>query len=197
MLAYTAVRLPAAGAEGRRYQLFDSAGHLLLVSDQGSPWLPDDPYHHVRFARPDGTPIASLDLPWLTANDPKGKPSFAIVYDDAVYALVSQASTAEPEEDRLAVWTIEVQGLQWIVVEQTIEGAPCLCLFDDAPGNLAIYGTPEDAGLHDPIGRVSARLEEDGRFAITLPAGELEHAPLLALALVYLVDEPSEPSDAN
>ncbi len=192
MLAYTAVRLPASGADGRRYQLFDSAGHLLLVADQGSPWLPDDPTHHVRFARPDGTAVASLDLPWLNAETPEAKRSFAIVYDDAVYALVSRSKRANADEDRLAVWLLEVEGQAWLMVQETLDSVPRISLFDEVPGDLAIYGSPQDAGLPDPIGVVSASGEEDGRFAITFPAGELEQAPLMALALTFLLDEQSE-----
>lgn len=192
MLAYSAVRLPAAGADGHRYQLFDSAGHLLLIADQGSPWLPDDPTHHVRFARPDGTAIASLDLPWLNAETPEAKRSFAIVYDDAVYALVNRSAAASEEEDRLAVWTLEVEGQKWLMVQEMVNGTPRISLFDEVPGDLAIYGTPEEAGLPDPIGVVSGSGEDDGRFAITFPAGELDQAPLMALALTFLLDEQSQ-----
>lgn len=189
MLAYTAVRLPAFEGGGRRYQLFDSAGHLLLIADQGSPWLPDDPTHHVRFARPDGTAIASLDLPWLNAETPEAKRSFAIVYDDAVYALVSRSKRADADEDRLASWTLEVEGQMWLMVQETIDGVPRISLFDELPGDLTVYGSPADAGLPDPIGVVSGSGEDDGRFAITFPAGELDQAPLMALALTFLLDE--------
>ena len=191
MLSYTAVRLPASGADGRRYQLFDSVGHLLLVADQGSPWLPDDPTHHVRFARPDGTSIAWLDLPWLNAETPEAKRSFAIVYDDAVYALVSRSKRANADEDRLAVWLLEVEGQAWLMVQEMLDGVPRISLFDEVPGDLAIYGSPQDAGLPDPIGVVSGSEEDDSRFAITFPAGELEQAPLMALALTFLLDEQS------
>ena len=50
-------RLAAESDATRQYHLFDGAGTLVLVADQGSPWLTENRYH-VRFARPDGQPVA-------------------------------------------------------------------------------------------------------------------------------------------
>ncbi len=180
-------RLPATG-NGRRYHLYDKEEQLLLVADHGSPWLPKDPCKHVRFAKPDGRPVASLDLPWQENGRKKHKhTSYAIIYDFAVYAIINEyGRSLDGDPLSLPYYLMEVEGVRWLVCggcEQDL----FLGFYDDVPDGLAVFTEPQDATLPEPIGRVqSAQTIHD--FQIKLPVDSFSQASLLSLALIFLVD---------
>jgi hypothetical protein len=186
------------GESARRYHLFDRAEALLLVADQGSPWLPAEP-PQVRFSRPDGERVATMDLPRPDDRRTDRKQSYAVIYEHAVYALITaldlSAGTAAfnspplpgaPSFDRLV---IEVEGQRWLALCWNEEGdnGPLLVIYDAAAADLPNAVDPEAADLPEPIGLLEVGAG-DYDYDLTLPAGRLGQTPLLALALVYLVD---------
>lgn len=199
MVSFRIRRLPDSDEHGRRYHLFDRADQLLLVADQGSPWLPAGDGAQVRFARPDGERVASMDLPSLAGHKPDKKLNYAIIYEHAVYALLTamdlssgtgslaQAAAAPGKFDRLV---IEVEGHKWLGLCWTGgEEGPLIVLYDAGATGLSASIDPESADLPEPIGLLEVGTGEYD-FDLTLPAGRLSQSPLLGLALVYLVDGP-------
>jgi hypothetical protein len=187
------------GEPARRYHLFDRAEALLLVADQGSPWLPADLPPQVRFSRPDGDRLATMDLPRGDDRRPDRKQNYAIIYEHAVYALITSLDLSggtaalnapppagPPTFDRLV---IEVEGHRWLGLRWNEEGdnGPLLVIYDAAAADLPNAVDPEAADLPEPIGLLEVGAG-DYDYDLTLPAGRLAQTPLLALALAYLVD---------
>ncbi len=198
MVSFRIRRLPDDDPAVRRYHLFDRAEQLLLVADQGSGWLPPGP-PQVRFARPDGERVATMDLPRPDERRPDRKQNFAVIYEHAVYALItamdlsSGTSPLNPPPagrrpfDRLV---IEVEGHRWLGLCWTGEEAgPLLVLYDAAAAGLSPAIDPEAVDLPEPIGLVEAAGEHE--FELTLPAGRPAQGALLGLALIYLIDNGS------
>jgi len=178
-------RLHRATESGRRYHLFDEDHHLLLVADQGSTWLPEEPQTHqtqrVRFAKPNGEQIALLDLP-RTSGAISGKAaSYAIIFNHAVYALFSELA-ADPNSP--SDYLLEVEGNRWLVARQEQDSLVSLNIYDQFPADIEIYAETE---LPEPIGSIRSA-EGDYDFTISLPSEELSQAPLIALALVIVVE---------
>lgn len=187
------------GEPARRYHLFDRAEALLLVADQGSPWLPADVAPQVRFSRPDGERLATMELPRPDERRPDRKQNYAVIYEHAVYALITSLDLSggtaalnapppagPPTFDRLV---IEVEGHRWLGLRwnEDRENGPLLVIYDAAAADLPASVDPEAADLPEPIGLLEVGAGEYD-YDLTLPAGRLAQAPLLALALVYLVD---------
>ncbi len=184
------------GEPARRYHLFDRAEGLLLVADQGSPWLPADLPPQVRFSRPDGERVATMDLPRPADRRTDKKQHFAVIYEHAVYALITamdlSSSTGSLSRtgavgsfDRLV---IEVEGNKWLALCWTgQEEGPLLILYDTEAAGLAATVDPESADLPAPVGLLEVGTGEYD-FDLTLPAGRPAQGPLLGLALVFLVD---------
>ena len=197
MISYRVRRLHAPGDAARRYHLFDRADQLLLVADQGSAWLPADQPPHVRFARPDGERVASLDLPRPTDRRPEKQHNYAVIYEHAVYALITaparppSGATGPLTSSSGIVWPftrlmIEVEGHRWLGLRWREEAGPLLVLYDAAGLSLAVERDSSD--LPEPLGLLEVGAG-DYDFDLTLPAGRLEQGPLLGLALVFLVDQ--------
>ncbi len=197
MVSYRIRRLPADDESGRRYHLFDRDDQLLLVADQGSAWLPTGDVAQVRFARPGGEQVASMDLPIPAGNRPDSKKqNYAIIYEHAVYALLtamdlssgtgSLAQASAPGKfDRLV---IEVEGYKWLGLCWTDDdNGRLLVLYDMGTTGLSSSVDPESADLPEPIGLLEVSTG-DYDFDLTLPGGRLAQGPLLGLVLVYLVD---------
>jgi hypothetical protein len=192
MVSYRVRRIHQSDDQGRHYHLFDATDQLLLVADQGSAWLPPGEPPQVRFARPDGERVASMDLPRLDERRPDRKQNYAIIYEHAVYALITAldlssstaALTAQPKFDRLV---IEVEGNRWLGLRWTEHEGPLLVLYDMAATGLSAQVDPEATTLPEPLGLLEAGAG-DFDFELTLPAGRLVQSPLLGLALVFLVD---------
>lgn len=196
MISYRIRRLPGDGDSARRYHLFDRADRLLLVADEGSEWLPADDGPQVRFARPDGERVATMDLPRPADRRADKKQDFAIIYEHAVYALITAmdlSSSTGSLSRAAAVGTfdrlvIEVEGNKWLGLCWTgQEDGPLLVLYDAEAGGLATTVDPESTDLPAPIGLLEAGAG-DYDFDLTLPAGQPKQGPLLGLALVFLVD---------
>jgi hypothetical protein len=184
--------------QARRYHLFDRADQLLLVADGGSPWLPQSDPPQVRFARPDGERVASMDLPRPDERRADKKQNYAVIFEHAVYALITAmdlssitgalAATPARYFDRLV---IEVEGNKWLALRWTgLEEGPLLVLYDAAASGLSPQLDAESADLPEPIGLVEVGAG-DYDFDLTLPSGRLAQGPLLALAVAYLVDSSS------
>ena len=197
MISYRVRRLHAPGEMARRYHLFDRADQLLLVADQGSAWLPADQPPHVRFARPDGERVASLDLPRPTDRRPEKQHNYAVIYEHAVYALITaparppSGATGPLTSSSGIVWPftrlmIEVEGHRWLGLRWREEAGPLLVLYDAAGLSLAVERDSSD--LPEPLGLLEVGAG-DYDFDLALPAGRLEQGPLLGLALVFLVDQ--------
>jgi hypothetical protein len=194
MVSYRVRRLPVDDDHARRYHLFDRADQLLLVADGGSAWLPPGDPPQVRFARPDGERVASMDLPRPSPPSDK-KQNYAVIFEHAVYALITAMdlssitgalAPAVPRYfDRLV---IEVEGNRWLALRWTgLEEGPLLILYDAAASGLSHQLDPESADLPEPIGLIEIGAG-DYDFDLTLPSGRLVQGPLLGLALVYLLD---------
>lgn len=180
-------RLPAMGY-GRRYHLYDKEEQLLLVADHGSPWLPKDPCKHVRFAKPDGQPVASLDLPWQEKENKAQKhTSYAIIHDFAVYAIINEyGRSLDGDPLSLPYYLMEVEGVRWLVCggcEQDL----FLGLYDQIPAGLAVYTEPRDAALPEAQGGLQPA-NDLYDYQLVLPTDSFSQAALLSLALVFLVD---------
>ena len=149
MISYRVRRLHAPGEMARRYHLFDRADQLLLVADEGSAWLPADQPPHVRFARPDGERVASMDLPRPTDRRPEKQHNYAVIYEHAVYALITaparppSGATGPLTSSSGIVWPftrlmIEVEGHRWLGLRWREEAGPLLVLYDAAGLSLAV-----------------------------------------------------------
>lgn len=196
MVSYRIRRLPADDEPGRRYHLFDRADQLLLVADQGSAWLPAGNVAQVRFARPGGEQVASMDLPGPAGGRPERKQNYAIIYEHAVYALLTAKDlssgtgtlTQAPVPGKFDRLIIEVEGYRWLGLCWTGgDNGRLLVLYDMETTGLSSSVDPESADLPEPIGLLEVGAG-DYDFDLTLPAGRLAQGPLLGLVLVYLVD---------
>ena len=181
-------RLDAGGDNGRRYHLFDEDGRVELVADYGSRWLAAEPDHHVRFARSSGDVVASMRLPrpLLPGHNRQRSVSYAVILNHAVYAIINAYNTSTKTKAALVThFTIEVEGRQWLVLEQT-QGDPYFCLYDEASADLAIYDELLAAPLPEPIGQIYQSAGEYDFMAEM--EGQLPHASLVLLALIFLID---------
>ena len=192
MVSYRVRRLPATDESARRYHLYDRADQLLLVADQGSAWLPADQPPQVRFARPDGERVASMDLPrGEDRRPPDKKQNYAVIYEHAVYALITATEIQNgtgplsPGPRPFSQLVIEVEGNRWLALRWPGEEGPLLTLYE-TDGWSSTHLDPESADLPEPIGLIEVGAG-DFDFDLTLPSGRLEQGPLLGLALVYLV----------
>lgn len=173
-------RLHDATDSGRRYHLFDEDHHLLLVADQGSAWLPEEP-QRVRFAKPNGEQIALLDLPRASSGVPTRAASYAIIFNHAVYALFNELSA---DQNTPPNYLLEVEGNRWLMKRQEQDSLTFLNIYEQFPADIAIYAETE---LPEPIGSIRTAAN-DYDFTISLPSDQLSQAPLIALALVTIVE---------
>lgn len=187
MVSYKVRRLHADGDRDRRYHLFDRADQLLLVADQGSAWLPPEQGRQVRFARANGDLVATMDLPRPDDRRPARGQDYAVIFEHAVYALLTAPAMAKPSAesafDRLV---IEVEGNRWLALCWPGGREALMVLYDVDAAGLSTHIDPDSADLPEPIGLVERGGHQD--FDLTLPAGRLGQGALLGLALVFLID---------
>jgi len=187
MVSYKVRCLHADGDRDRRYHLFDRADQLLLVADQGSAWLPPEQEQQVRFARANGELVATMDLSRPDERRPTKGRDYAIIFDHAVYALISApASTRFPSEARFDRLVIEVEGNRWLALCWPGGLEALMVIYDADASGISTHIHPDSADLPEPIGLVETGSDCD--FNLTLPAGRLAQAPLLGMALVFLIN---------
>lgn len=177
-------RLTASAGGAPNYHLLDPQGNILLVADQSiAPNL--DERRQVRLARPDGRLLATIDLP--LAGSGAESADYAIIYDYAVYAILSvHAPESEERELTGPYFTLEVEGERWAAVpDPTLDH--CYALYDEVPRGLTPYGSLADLDLPPAIGRI-CRVDTDVAFTVTLDLARLQQPDLIILALAYLID---------
>lgn len=180
-------RLQGEQDAGQRYHLFDGKDRLQLVADHGSPWLPADEQNRVRFARPGGQVVASLDLPKEEKRVKNGRihTSYALILEHAVYAILNKYQ--DKQGKKRPFFTVEADGVTWLAWSETGSNV-LLALYKEVPANLMVVNDPLESGQLDPVGAVS-RAEERYDFSVTLPVHPFHHADLIILALVFLFDQ--------
>mgnify|MGYP001335335143 CR=1 FL=1 len=173
--------------------LYVGQNRLSLVADYGSPWLKDEP-GKVRLARPSGEFIASLEFPGLKTTSKGGNPrtNYALVYDHAVYAIITEYPWPQPNEpDAAPYFEIETEGQRWVALNRPADGrspTACYVLCADAPANFQPYTQPLDNCLSDPVGQID-RQEAASEFVVMLPDGRFRQAQLILLSLVFLIHQ--------
>jgi len=160
---------------------------MILVADHGTPWLPDDPQQHVRFALPSGDTVATMDLTWAAQSGRNGRQhiAYAIVMDHAVYAIINKYWNANAE-DAQPYFVIEVAETMWLVLGKESDNQH-YTLYDQVPSDLMIYDQPLQSELPDPVGYLYAGLGEHD-FNIVMPTHQINYPALVSLALIFLVD---------
>ncbi|MFO7662197.1 MAG: hypothetical protein R6X18_06335 [Chloroflexota bacterium] len=187
MVSYKVRRLHDDGDRDRRYHLFDRTEQLLLVADLGSAWLSEDNNHQVRFARPNGDPVATMNLPQSDERRPGKGQNYAIIYDHAVYALISPRLSAKSKSDLMFDrLEIEVEGQRWLALCWPGGEEALLVIYDAMASDIPTHIDPASADLPEPIGVIEDGGEE--AFNISLPAGRLSQGHMVGLALVLLID---------
>jgi hypothetical protein len=186
-------RLPADENGARRYHLYDRSGRLMLVAEQGTPWMAGDVPQRVRFAYPDGRTAATLDLPRsATRIGDKGarQMGYVLVVNHAVYAILNEYEwpPLATGESQPRYYILEVDGKLWLA--QQHGPAPLFMLYDQVPPTLSNYGTSPDDNLPEPIGRIRLLAPDTAEydFLIDLPPDQMEHTDLMALTLAFLID---------
>lgn len=186
MPLYKALRLHTGADQARRYHLFDAADQLVLVADQGSPWLPDDTRRQVRLARPDGLKVATLDFPTSPARPGKGQPH-ALMVEHAVYALITtMIDEYDDQPERRLV--VEVEGNRWVGLRPDAADDRLLLGLYDSETTGTDFNLPDESDPMAPIGQVRRAVLETYDLEVLLPSATLAHAGLLAASLVFLVD---------
>lgn len=182
-------RLPAED-KGRRYHLYDEHDQLILVADHGSPWIPEEPTRHVVFARPNGDPIATLDLPERNGDGKRQKgTSYAVIHEHAVYAIINEhgpenGRKAKPNE--LPYYTVEVEGMRWLALPHT-DPHTLFALYEEVPSGVDVYGEQVAEELPPPVAAVHP-VADGYDFVVEMPEERLQQSALLLLALIFLVD---------
>jgi hypothetical protein len=185
------IKFLETGSEGeRRCHFYVGRERLALVADWGTPWLEEE-RRKVRFARPSGEVIASLQFPGLEVTSKGGQVriSYALIYNDAVYAILTKYPWPDPDNDEaLPYFMIEVEEQRWLALGGRVNGRSSplkFTLCDNPPGDLQVYADPLDVCGADPIGEIDQT--DKGEFTITLPDGRFRHPHLILLALVFLI----------
>lgn len=187
------IKFLEASSEGeQRCHLYVGQERLSLVADFGTPWL-DEERGKVRFSRPSGDTIASLQFPGLEVTSKGGQPrvSYALIYNDAVYAILTKYPWPDPDnEGALPYFMIEVEEQRWLALGGRVNGrsAPLkFTLCDNPPGDLHVYADPLDVCGANPIGEIDET--DEGEFSVILPDGRFRQPQLILLALVFLIHQ--------
>lgn len=198
MAIYRVRRTSTDGDETvRGYQLFDRSDQLMLVADRVTLRQPTGDAFQVRFSQPGDLRVASMDLPRLADRRPDKKQNYAIIYEHAVYAMITTMDLSSgtgplfprpPVTNKFDRLVIEAEGHRWLGLRPASDSeGPLLTLYDAAASDLPATIDPESADLPEPIGFIERRTD-DYHFDLALPVGRLAQAALLGLALVYLID---------
>ena len=187
------IKVSGASSEGgQRCQLFVGRERLSLVADFGAPWL-DQERGKVRISRPSGDTIASLQFPGLAVTSKGGQSriSYALIYDDAVYAIFTKYPWPDPDNSAaLPYFLIEAEEKRWLALGGRTNGRSSplkFTLCDNPPGDLQVYADPLDVCGADPVGEIDEAGK--GEFNITLLDGRFRQPQLILLALVFLIHQ--------
>ncbi len=176
----------------QRCHLYVGQDRLALVADFGTPWLANEP-GKVRIGRPSGEVIASLEFPGLESISKGGKPriSYALIYDHAVYAIITKYPWPEPKEPgALPYFVLEAEEQKWLALGELQNGRTPhvrFVLCDDMSDNLQIYARPFDECAADPGGQIDQAEDDKTEFKVTLPDGRFRQSQIILLALVFLI----------
>lgn len=178
--------------ELQRCHFYDDQGKLSLVAEFGTPWQETE-NSKIHIADPGGEPLATLDFPGVetTGKQGRGRIGYALIYDHAVYAIVTKHAPVDPDEETsLPYFTIEVEGERWLVLgERGNERLPISKFFlcDNAPSDLAVYANPLDA-CSESVGKIR-RVVGDYDYDIVFPDGRFQQPRLISLALAFLIHQ--------
>jgi hypothetical protein len=191
MVDFGIKRLRAEQKDASRvYHLFDRDDTLKLVADYGSPWLPSgNADRTVRFARTSGKTIAHMDLA-ATATKVSGSRhsrDYAVVLNHAVYAILSEYQLQDDDDVERTYFVMHVADSMWLALKE--EGnQPYFTLYSEVPASLTSRSMrPMFSDLPEPIGEIDRELHQYD-YAVTWQADGIEHAELLVMALVFLID---------
>ncbi len=181
---YTIKRLTTDKAAPASYHLFSESGNLLLVADAVTRGDSQPP--QVRFARPDGTLLATMNLP---ARDAGSRPDYAIIQDFAVYAIITMEHRpgAAPGSVFHTYLTLEAEGGNWLVLPRQ-QPPGSFNVYGQMPDGLHTYKNLVESDLPEPIGHVYQAEEGDRDFLVELTTRRWRQTSLVVLALVYLLD---------
>lgn len=173
-------RLNLTAKSGPRYHLFDGKGIILLVTDPGEG-EPKRSYRQVRLARPDGKVVAMLEMGEGSLT-PKGL-DYAIVYDDAVYAVISKRF----RPDHPPYFVLEAEQEKWLILTRP-ELVQRYLIFDRVPAGFGHYRQDIEPNDDQAIGQISPT-DGDYHYHITLNNRRFHQTPLLILTLISLINE--------
>ncbi|MCA9929538.1 MAG: hypothetical protein KC419_13725 [Anaerolineales bacterium] len=181
------VRLSSEWPGAKLYHLYDKKGKLRVVADHGTPWLPVDPQQHVRFARPSGDLVATMDLTWLPKQQRNGRHhvAYAIIIDHAVYAILNKYWDGN-DNQAAPYFVLEAGEELWLALDKPHEDRH-YTLYDEVPSDLMITSDPQQSQLPEPIGYLYQGLGEYD-YNIVFPTEQLQHPALVSLALIFLID---------
>lgn len=171
------------------YHLYDGDNVLVMVAEHGTPWLPEEESHLLRFAYPNGQPVASMDLSGVPSASKHGlaRTGYAVIYDMAVYAIISEYRPLDGAEPAtLPHYVLEVDGGQnmWLGRQQD---APYYALYQGVSPDLRLYDPASTDAQIPFVGRID-RSNGESDFAVTIPGGMWQQPALVVLAMVFLVD---------
>lgn len=170
------------------FHLYDQHHKLRLVADFGTPWLLAEYAGHVRFARPSGQPIASMDMNSAARKQRYGRfqTSHAMILDHAVYAILNKFWDDAPENETLPYFVVEVADHAWLLLGKS-EPEWQYKLYAAPSRSLAVMSQPDEADLPEPTGHVYAGV---GPYDYQVEFEETTFAQpaLMALAAVFLIN---------
>lgn len=189
-------RISSDGAS-RRYHLYNNQERLVMVADQGSPWLSANFPHRVQFSQPDGQVIATLDLPRVGRKE-GGKGAqhvdYVVILNYAVYAIINEYrwTAVKGEKRQPPYYILEVDQKLWLAQPQGSDSL--FLLYDEVPPKFAAHETLAVPDLLEANGRIqlltpdTAEYTSAYHFIVELSPDQMEHAGLVVLALIFLID---------
>lgn len=187
-------RLYPQEAAMRGYHLFDGEGALVMVAEHGTPWLPEKDQHLVRFAYPNAQAVASMDLSGVPTPSKHGleRTSYAIIYDLAVYAIISEYRQPDGAVNQGGIpphYVLEVDGCRCLLVERPSTEAhdKRFALYESVSVDALVVDAADNDSLPAALGQIATPAAMHD-FQVSLPDGRLRQPSLVALALTFLVD---------
>jgi hypothetical protein len=174
--------------ETRIYHVFNRDGGLRLVADYGSPWLPEESNRFVRFARPNGKTIATMDLAATPMKTMGGRHSqdYAIVVDHAVYAIFSEYHVTDEDEHRL-YFVLRVGEKMWLALREEY-GEAYYTIYNHVPPSFISRSVePMFSDLPEPDGQIEKGMRQFD-YAITWHEESFKHPATVTAALIFLID---------